>query len=135
MKKRIHIFLIPLLILICNSIIAKDSYTVYDNSGQLEMEVIQLDENNHKVIKYHDNGMIAEEGYYKNGLKNGCWFAYNGKGKQISRVFFDKGQRTGVWNIEAYNAEYSYQVAYEDNKAVQIQKLDAEGTVIEEVER
>ncbi|MEX0813441.1 MAG: hypothetical protein WD048_14580 [Chitinophagales bacterium] len=134
MKTLLSILFFSLIFLTAISLHAKDIYTVYNEKGNKVKEVVQIDEKNHKVVKYHENGAIEEQGYYKNGEKNACWLRYDEKGNCISRVYFDKGVRTGVWNIQAYNGTYSYQIAYEDDKAIQIKKIAVSGKVLEEIE-
>lgn len=130
--KTIFFRLIFLMFLIVTSQVqATENHIVYNQKGDKTMELVKLDEDNYKVVKYHVNGVIQEQGHYRNGLKNGCWLAYDEKGNCISRVYFDMGNRTGVWDVKTYDKKYTYQIAYEDDKAVLMQKLNHFGEVIE----
>lgn len=131
MKAQIQTLLVVALILSSTLLSAAEKYFVYGVNGNIEVEVIQYDQNNHKVIKYHENGTIQEQGYYKDSLKNGCWMSFDVEGNCTSRVYFDMGNRTGLWNIQSFNGDYYYRVAYEDDKAITVRKIAATGEVLE----
>jgi antitoxin component YwqK of YwqJK toxin-antitoxin module len=50
-----------------------------------------------KVIYYHDNGLIQQEGYLKNNKPNGQWIAYNNKGQKTAIAHYDEGDKVGKW--------------------------------------
>ncbi|WP_445159330.1 toxin-antitoxin system YwqK family antitoxin [Mesohalobacter salilacus] len=50
-----------------------------------------------KGIFYYDNGVIQQEGTYKNGKLHGQWIAYDRDGKKNAVAYYHKGQKTGKW--------------------------------------
>ena len=50
-----------------------------------------------KVIYYHDNGLVKQEGFIKNNKPNGQWKAYNEKGQKIALAHYDDGDKVGKW--------------------------------------
>ena len=110
---------------------ATEKHNIYNQNGDRIMQLTQLDDYNYKVVRYHDNGLVEEQGHYRNGVKNGCWMAYDEKGNCISRVYFDMGNRTGIWDIKTYDKKFTYQIAYEDDRAILMQKLNKSGDIVE----
>jgi antitoxin component YwqK of YwqJK toxin-antitoxin module len=59
-----------------------------------------------KATFYHDNGEIAQTGYFLNEKLHGKWKMYNTEGKKIAMGEFNNGKRTGkwfFWNADALN--------------------------------
>lgn len=50
-----------------------------------------------KVIYYHDNGLIQQEGFLKNNKPNGQWIAYNKKGQKTAIAYYNEGNKIGKW--------------------------------------
>jgi len=50
-----------------------------------------------KGIFYYDNGVIEQEGTYKNGKLHGQWVSYDKDGKKNAVAFYHKGNKTGKW--------------------------------------
>lgn len=134
MKSRKSIFtglILMSFLLQFSNVKASEKTLIYNQDGSKKMHLVRLDDQNFKVVKYHSNGIVQEQGHYRNGLKNGCWLAYDEKGNCISRVYFDMGDRTGVWDIKTYDKKYTYQIAYEDDRAILMQKIDDSGDIVE----
>lgn len=52
----------------------------------------------YKVTYYHDNGEIAQEGFFNEENKlDGIWKSYNSNGKKVSMGSYDNGQKIGKW--------------------------------------
>ena len=50
-----------------------------------------------KVIYYHDNGLIQQEGFLKDNKPNGQWIAYNKKGQKTAIAHYEEGDKVGKW--------------------------------------
>ncbi len=50
-----------------------------------------------KATFFHDNGQVAQEGYFLNGKLHGEWVMYDGSGKKIAMGQYAGGAKTGKW--------------------------------------
>ena len=50
-----------------------------------------------KIVYYHDNGLIHQEGFIKNNKPHGKWIAYNRKGQKVALARYNKGDKVGKW--------------------------------------
>ena len=50
-----------------------------------------------KATYFHDNGQIAQEGYFKDGKLDGQWTSYDVNGAKKSIAEYKDGQKTGKW--------------------------------------
>lgn len=50
-----------------------------------------------KGVFYYENGVIQQEGTYKNGKLHGQWISYDRDGKKNAVAFYHKGNKTGKW--------------------------------------
>lgn len=50
-----------------------------------------------KATFYHDNGEIAQTGYFLDGKLHGEWIMYNSKGEKIAMGQYENGKKTGKW--------------------------------------
>lgn len=53
-----------------------------------------------KVVKatyFHENGEIAQTGYFLNNELHGQWFMYNTDGKKIASGKYVEGKKSGKW--------------------------------------
>lgn len=66
-----------------------------------------------KGIYYYDNGIIQQEGTYKNGKLHGQWIAYDRDGKKNALAYYHKGKKTGKWFF--WKADKLIEVDYENN--------------------
>lgn len=96
----------------------------FTSFGQNQLTIEDIDVSKYKVIKYHEDGSIAElgghhwwskkrhgdwytlardgkvlqEGHFKNGKKDGVWRTWSlMNGSLVARYEFDKGERVGDW--------------------------------------
>ena len=61
-----------------------------------------------KKITYHDNGNICEEGFYKDGRREGeCTTYYENGDKQLVS-YFKKGKPTGIWMNWDKDGDYDW---------------------------
>lgn len=50
-----------------------------------------------KGVFFYDNGVIQQEGTYKNGKLHGQWISYDKDGKKNAVALYHKGQKSGKW--------------------------------------
>ena len=82
-----------------------------------------------KAIYFHDNGVVAQVGYYLDGKPDGEWKMYDKNGKKIAMGQYDSGKKTGKWFF--WEGEGLREVDYQDNKIANvINWTDADSIVL-----
>lgn len=81
-----------------------------------------------KATYYHDNGEIAQTGFYLNDKLHGEWKMYDSEGNKIAMGQYDKGSRTGKWFF--WEGQELQEVAYLDNQITNIKKWKNAETVV-----
>ncbi|RAV29710.1 toxin-antitoxin system YwqK family antitoxin [Sinomicrobium soli] len=71
-----------------------------------------------KATYYHDNGTIAQTGFFKAGKLHGEWQSYDIEGKKVATGKYDKGQKTGKWFF--WSGEQLNEVTFEDSRIVNV---------------
>ena len=67
-----------------------------------------------KATFYHDNGEIAQMGYFLNEKLHGEWVMFNSKGEKIAMGQYEMGKKTGKWFFWDENG--LREVEYENNR-------------------
>ena len=70
------------------------------------------------VVRFHENGRVAERGAYAHGNPEGTWKAYDASGKLTSKVRFVQGQRQGNWMTTSPDGNTVCRVKYNHGKMV-----------------
>ena len=94
---------------------AQESNTEFTKKGDLV-----------KGIFYYDNGVIQQEGTFKNGKLHGQWIAYDKDGKKNAVAYYNKGQKTGKWFF--WKDDKLIEVDYEQNAIADVKTYKSEGT-------
>lgn len=81
-----------------------------------------------KATYYHDNGEIAQTGFFLNDKLHGEWKMYDAKGNKIAMGQYDNGSRTGKWFF--WEGQELQEVAYLDNQIMNIKKWKNAETVV-----
>ena len=71
-----------------------------------------------KAVFYHDNGEIAQIGYFKNKKRHGNWISYYRTGKKSATGLYRSGLKTGQWFF--WKENNLIEVIYKDNKIVNV---------------
>ncbi|RZJ73368.1 membrane-binding protein [Flavobacterium sp.] len=50
-----------------------------------------------KATYFHDNGQIAQQGYFKEGKAEGKWISYDATGNKKAMGEYTNGEKTGKW--------------------------------------
>ena len=73
-----------------------------------------------KAVFYHDNGEIAQIGFFKNKKRHGNWISYSTSGKKSAMGTYRSGLKMGQWFF--WNQDDLIEVIYEENKIVSVLK-------------
>ncbi|MEA1786643.1 nicotinic acid mononucleotide adenyltransferase [Arenibacter sp. GZD96] len=98
-------------------IYAQDTKTKYEQEGDLL-----------KATYYHDNGEIAQIGYFLNGKLHGEWQMYDENGAKLAKGSYVSGQKTGKWYF--WEGEHLSEVDFVDSKIAHVKKLNAKDPVV-----
>ncbi|WP_461533783.1 toxin-antitoxin system YwqK family antitoxin [Sinomicrobium sp.] len=71
-----------------------------------------------KATYYHDNGEIAQTGFFKDGKVHGEWQSYNIEGKKVATGKYDEGQKVGKWFF--WSDKTLNEVTFEDSRIVNV---------------
>ena len=50
-------------------------------------------------VRYHENGVVASEGNYVNGLEDGVWRDFHPNGQVASEGRYRNGKEEGLWRF------------------------------------
>jgi len=80
-----------------------------------------------EVVKYHDNGAIAQTGFYtlQNKLE-GKWVSYNRSGDRVAVATYDSGRKVGTWLF--YQGDTMREVIYEDARVAKVNTYTIQDT-------
>lgn len=71
-----------------------------------------------KATYFHENGEIAQTGYFLNDKLHGQWFMYDVSGKKIASGKYNEGMKSGKWFF--WEAQILKEVDFADNKIVNV---------------
>lgn len=81
-----------------------------------------------KATYYHDNGTVAQVGFFLDGKLNGEWKMYDVQGKKIAMGQYDQGVKTGKWFF--WEEDGLKEVDYEDNRIAAVVKWNQGEAVV-----
>ncbi|WP_298474645.1 nicotinic acid mononucleotide adenyltransferase [uncultured Maribacter sp.] len=82
-----------------------------------------------KATYYHENGKIAQTGFFVNEKLQGEWKMYNEEGRKIAMGQYNNGVKTGKWFF--WKGEKLNEVDFDQNKIAHvIQWSNAEAVVL-----
>lgn len=68
---------------------------------------------------YHDNGMIAQTGFYTSDNKlDGEWISYDTEGNKTAVASYDKGVKVGTWMF--YQGDTIKEVSYANSDIAEV---------------
>ncbi len=73
-----------------------------------------------KGTYFHDNGEIAQVGYFLNGKLHGEWQMFDEEGQKLAKGSYLNGEKAGKWFF--WKGEELSEVAYVDSKIANVQK-------------
>ena len=76
---------------------------------------------------YHDNGAIAQTGFYTQENKlQGEWISYDANGKKLAVAEYDNGNKVGTWKF--YQGDTMKEVTYTNSKIAKVSTWEAKDT-------
>jgi antitoxin component YwqK of YwqJK toxin-antitoxin module len=114
MKKLIVIVVVLLSIGITNAQeINKDTYVLHGDVIEANL--------------YHDNGTIAQTGFYtKDNKLQGEWISYDINGVKTAVANYSNGKKVGVWKF--FNGDEMKEVMYKNSKIVEVKTWAVKST-------
>jgi hypothetical protein len=88
---------------------AQDIKPVFEQDGDLL-----------KGTYFHDNGAIAQVGYFMNGKLHGEWNMFDEAGQRLAKGSYINGEKAGKWFF--WKGEELSEVEYVDSKIASVQK-------------
>ena len=82
--------------------------------------VLTAEGNKVKATYYHENGKVAQEGYFENGKLEGVWTSYDEAGKKKAIAEYANGQKTGKWYF--YEQDMVREVSFNDSRIVSVKE-------------
>lgn len=73
-----------------------------------------------KATYLHDNGTVAQVGYFFNGKLHGEWNMYDEAGQKLAKGSYLNGEKTGKWFF--WKGEEVSEVDYKDSRIASVQK-------------
>jgi antitoxin component YwqK of YwqJK toxin-antitoxin module len=81
-----------------------------------------------KSTYYHDNGQIAQQGYYKNGKVHGQWVSYDAAGNKVAMGTYNEGEKTGKWFF--WNQNSLSEVDYSSSRVAKVKSWKQDAVVV-----
>ena len=107
-----------ILFLFVSLIYAQDVEPIFEQYGDMV-----------KATYFHDNGVVAQVGFYEDGKPQGEWKMFDTTGKKIAMGQYILGKKTGKWFF--WEGEGLREVDYADNKVASVIKwTDSESVVL-----
>ncbi len=112
------VMLFTLALIFSVSLNAQENKPIFEQEGDMV-----------KATYYHNNGEVAQVGYYLDEKLHDQWVMFDEDGKRIAMGQYHMGKRTGKWFFWSQND--LKEVDFEDNKVVNVVKHDnAEAIVV-----
>jgi antitoxin component YwqK of YwqJK toxin-antitoxin module len=98
------------LLIICSyTINAQEHYPTFVGVGSLI-----------KGVYFHNNGEVAQTGWFLDGKLQGEWTTYDEVGNKIAQRHYHDGERTGKWFFWDSDGDTLREVSYENGRMKQI---------------
>lgn len=81
-------------------------------------------------ITYFESGRVKEMGAFRDGRRDGVWQQFAANGAVLTRAEFDRGARTGTWELrDPFNGN-SGRLRFSDGRLVDGAQYDPEGHLL-----
>jgi len=80
-----------------------------------------------KATYFHENGEVAQQGYFLNGNLHGNWVMFDQQGNKMASGTYLQGEKSGKWFF--WKAELLHEVDYAANRIVQVREWSRNGLV------
>jgi antitoxin component YwqK of YwqJK toxin-antitoxin module len=85
---------------------------------QVKPKFSKLEDGKVKATYFHENGEVAQKGFFVNEKRHGEWISYDIKGQKTAQAEFNNGDKTGKWFI--WNSDKLTQVDYINNQIASV---------------
>lgn len=103
--------------------------TSYSTIAQNNKPVFSKEGNKIVGTFYHDNGTIAQKGYYApNGKLDGHWLSYDDRGNLLTKGNYNNGKKVGTWTF--YQDNVKKEVTYANSKVAKVNSWKHTGTQV-----
>ncbi|WP_093023412.1 toxin-antitoxin system YwqK family antitoxin [Pustulibacterium marinum] len=102
---------------------------VFTLSGFAQQEKPILEKSGDLVKATYKNaeGVVTQQGYFKDGKLHGEWVAYDNKGNRTAVATYEDGKKVGTWLF--WNNDKLSEVTYDDNAIVSVNNWVSNGTM------
>lgn len=80
-----------------------------------------------KATYFHDNGEVAQTGYFLNGKLHGNWVMFDDNGNKIASGTYENGTKTGKWFF--WKMDNLSEVDYAANRIVEVKEWNKSSLV------
>ena len=81
-------------------------------------------------ITYFESGRVKEMGAFRDGRRDGVWQQFAANGAMLTRAEFDRGERTGTWELrDPFNGNTG-RLRFSDGRLVDGAQYDPEGRLL-----
>ena len=94
-----------------------------DKGPQMEKEGNKV-----KATYFHENGAVAQTGYFLEGKLHGEWKMFSNEGKKIAMGQYSQGRKTGKWFF--WEEDGLKEVDYQDNRIASVVKWNQGEAVV-----
>ncbi len=81
-----------------------------------------------KATYFHDNGTVAQTGYFLDKKVHGEWEAYNVDGKKTAMATYNKGEKVGKWTF--WKGKEVNEVMYTDSRIASVTTLNKRDSLV-----
>jgi antitoxin component YwqK of YwqJK toxin-antitoxin module len=112
-----RVILLLVIVFAANTAIAQECQTTCKKT--CKKNSYELTEGLIKATLYHENGEIAQTGYYTQENKlQGEWISYDINGNKTAVAQYDNGNKVGTWLF--YQGELMKEVTYDDSRIAEV---------------
>ena len=117
--KRFKIMLVSLAILTGGALIAQENSI--KKEFQKKGDLIE-------ATFFHENGQVAQKGFYKNGKVHGEWIAYDHSGNKKAIGKYSEGLKTGKWFF--WHEDILTEVDYEESRIASVNNWKIKDAIV-----
>lgn len=81
-----------------------------------------------KATYFHENGEVAQTGFFKAGKVHGEWRAYDIEGNKTAIAHYNAGKKVGKWFV--WDGKILNEINYEDHRIVSTKKWDNGNAIV-----
>ena len=114
------------------TLIALIAAVALGNAQEKQKNEYVVDASNNKLVKttlYHDNGVVAQTGFYTLDNKlQGEWISYDTNGNKTAIANYHKGEKVGSWVF--FQGETIREVTYMNSKIAKVNTFTKDNTQV-----